>query len=61
MGCDYGQGYLFARALPPAGLDELLSIRLLSRPAPVDRQPVPVPVPEPLPEPARTDPRPMGS
>jgi diguanylate cyclase (GGDEF)-like protein/PAS domain S-box-containing protein len=59
MGCDYGQGYLFARALPPAGLDELLSIRLLSRPAPAERQPVPVP--EPLPEPARTDPRPMGS
>jgi diguanylate cyclase (GGDEF)-like protein/PAS domain S-box-containing protein len=27
MGCDYGQGYLFARVLPPAALDELLGCR----------------------------------
>jgi diguanylate cyclase (GGDEF)-like protein/PAS domain S-box-containing protein len=59
MGCDYGQGYLFARALPPAGLDELLSIRLMSRPTSGTLEPVPQP--EPLPEPAQTDPRPMGS
>ncbi|MDX6226824.1 MAG: hypothetical protein QOI76_214 [Frankiales bacterium] len=57
MGCDYGQGYLFARALPPAGLDELLSCRLPAHAAPGR----PTPVPEPLPAPARTDPRPMGS
>ncbi|MFL6139155.1 MAG: putative bifunctional diguanylate cyclase/phosphodiesterase [Frankiaceae bacterium] len=29
MGCDYGQGFLFARPLPPAGLDELLSCRVV--------------------------------
>ena len=56
MGCDYGQGYLFSRALPPAGLDELLSFRQLTQPgaAPVR----PTPVPEPL---ASPDAKPMGS
>ncbi|MDX6212498.1 MAG: hypothetical protein QOF82_1585, partial [Frankiales bacterium] len=57
MGCDYGQGYLFARALPPAGVDELLSCRLVAHPAPAR----PTPVPEPLPAPAGTDPMPRGA
>jgi diguanylate cyclase (GGDEF)-like protein/PAS domain S-box-containing protein len=57
MGCDYGQGYLFARALPPAGVDELLSCRLVAHAAPAR----PTPVPEPLPAPAGTDPMPRGA
>ncbi|BEP16425.1 hypothetical protein acdb102_47360 [Acidothermaceae bacterium B102] len=57
MGCDYGQGFLFSRALPPAGLDELLSFRRMSQPgSPGPARPTPVP--EPL---ASPDAKPMGS
>jgi diguanylate cyclase (GGDEF)-like protein/PAS domain S-box-containing protein len=56
MGCDYGQGYLFSRALPPAGLDELLSFRQLTEPGSAPARPTPVPAP------ARSDDaKPMGS
>jgi len=27
MGCDYGQGFLFSRPMPAAGIDELLAVR----------------------------------
>jgi diguanylate cyclase (GGDEF)-like protein/PAS domain S-box-containing protein len=33
LGCHYGQGFLFARPLPSAGLDELLSCRVVPDPA----------------------------
>jgi EAL domain-containing protein (putative c-di-GMP-specific phosphodiesterase class I) len=35
MGCRYGQGFIFARPLPPHGIDEMLGGRLFAHASPV--------------------------